>query len=108
GMVLFRDPHHARVIERNAQYLSRPGSADLGKRSLEGSRPGMSLYLHAALRLIGRAGYATLVDENVRKARRLAELIRERPDFELLMEPDSNLVLYRYRAIGAFRGAGPT
>jgi glutamate decarboxylase len=104
GMVLFRDPHHARVIEKHAHYLSRPGSADLGKRSLEGSRPGTALYLHAALRLIGCAGYARLVNDNIRKARRMAELIEERPDFELLMEPDSNVVLYRYRPAHGSRG----
>ncbi len=27
----------------------------------------------------------------------MAKLIQERPDFELLMQPDSNVVLYRYR-----------
>jgi glutamate decarboxylase len=105
GMVLFGDPHHAQVIEKTAHYLSRPGSADLGKRSLEGSRPGTSLYLHAALRLIGREGYATLVNDNIRKARRMAELIREMPDFELLMEPESNVVLYRYRPASGPRGS---
>ena len=36
GMVLFRDPLHARVIEKNAHYLSRPGSADLGKHPWKG------------------------------------------------------------------------
>lgn len=105
GMVLLRDPLHARVIEKNAHYLCRPGSPDLGKRSLEGSRPGTALYLHAALRLIGREGYAALVDHNIRKARRMAELIRKRPDFELLMQPDSNVVLYRYRPANGPRGS---
>src|SRR5262249_29661139 len=94
--VLFRQPQFARAIEKHAHYLSRPGSADLGKRSLEGSRPGTALYLHAALNIIGRDGYAALVNDSIRKVRYMADMICVRPEFELLMEPDSNVVLYRY------------
>jgi glutamate decarboxylase len=96
GLVLFRQPQFARAIEKHAHYLSRPGSADLGKRSLEGSRPGNVLYLHAALNIIGRDGYATLVDGSIHKVRHMAATICARPEFELLMEPDSNVILYRY------------
>jgi glutamate decarboxylase len=96
GLLLLRDPHAARAIEKQAHYLSRPGSADLGRRSLEGSRPGTSLFLHAGLHVIGREGYADLTEESVRKARCLADQIGDLPEFELLVEPDSNLVLYRY------------
>jgi glutamate decarboxylase len=96
GLVLFRQPQFARAIEKHAHYLSRPGSADLGKRSLEGSRPGTALYLHAALNIIGRDGYAALVNDSIRKVRYMADMICVRPEFELLMEPDSNVVLYRY------------
>jgi glutamate decarboxylase len=96
GLLLLRDPHAARAIEKQAHYLSRPGSADLGRRSLEGSRPGTALFLHAGLHVFGRAGYAALVEESLRKASWLADRIKDRPDFELLAESDSNLVLYRY------------
>jgi glutamate decarboxylase len=96
GLLLLRDPHAARAIEKRAHYLSRPGSADLGRRSLEGSRPGTSLFLHAGLHVFGREGYAALVEQSIRKARWLAERIEDLPDFELLAEPDSNVVLYRY------------
>jgi glutamate decarboxylase len=96
GLLLFRQPQFARAIEKHAHYLSRPGSADLGKRTLEGSRPGTALYLHAALNLIGRDGYAALVNDSIRKVRHLADTICVRPEFELLMEPDLNVILYRY------------
>jgi Pyridoxal-dependent decarboxylase conserved domain len=96
GLLLLRDPHAARAIEKQAHYLSRPGSADLGRRSLEGSRPGTALFLHAGLHVFGRAGYAALVEESIRKASWLADRIKDLPDFELLADPDSNLVLYRY------------
>src|SRR5262249_37385293 len=82
GLVLFRKPQFAKVIEKHAHYLSRPGSADLGLRSLEGSRPGTALYLHAALNVIGRQGYAALVNDSIRKVRLMADTICGRPEFE--------------------------
>lgn len=95
GMVLLRNPHLARVIERNAQYIIRANSLDLGKRALEGSRPAMVLYLHAALHLIGRQGYEVLIDENLRKTDYMAQHIRERSEFQLLTEPQMNILNYR-------------
>jgi glutamate decarboxylase len=96
GLLLLRDPHAARAIEKQAHYLSRPGSADLGRRALEGSRPGAALFLHAGLHIFGREGYAALVEENIAQARHLADRISDLPDFELLADPDSNIVLYRH------------
>jgi putative pyridoxal-dependent aspartate 1-decarboxylase len=96
GMVFLRDPELARGIEKHAQYTARAGSADLGQRSLEGSRPAMSLLLHAALELIGHRGYGFLIEEGMRKSRYLAEAVRAHPEFELLVEPRLNIVLYRY------------
>ena len=96
GMVLFKDPEQARVIEKQAAYIIRTGSPDLGRRALEGSRPGMALFLHAALHILGRRGYAHLIDEGMAKAAFMASLIRDRPELELLVEPHINIVNYRY------------
>ncbi|MBD2607325.1 putative pyridoxal-dependent aspartate 1-decarboxylase [Scytonema hofmannii FACHB-248] len=96
GMVFFRDPYLASSIEKHASYTMRKGSFDLGKRSLEGSRPGMALFLHAALKLIGLKGYEFLIDEGIRKTQYMAARISVMPEFELLAEPDTNLLIYRY------------
>ena len=96
GMVLLRDPHKACFIEKQARYIVRPGSHDLGKRSLEGSRPSMALFLHAALNIVGRKGYEFLIVESIRKAKYMADLLRTRPEFELLTEPEINILTYRY------------
>ncbi len=96
GMVFFRDPHLASSIEKQASYTMRKGSFDLGKRSLEGSRPGMALFLHAGLKLIGLSGYEFLIDEGIRKTQYMAARISAMPEFELLAEPDTNLLIYRY------------
>lgn len=96
GMVLLRGPHQAQAIEKQAPYIVRARSADLGRRTLEGSRPAMSIFLHAALSILGRDGYEALVDEGVRKTGYMARALAARPEFELLMEPQSNILLYRY------------
>ncbi len=96
GMVFMREPHLAASIEKNASYTMRKGSFDLGKRALEGSRPGMALFLHAGLHLIGLKGYEFLIDAGIEKTRYMAARINAMPEFELLSEPDINLLLYRY------------
>lgn len=96
GMVLFRDPMLAAGVEKHATYVLRRGSGDLGRRSLEGSRPAAAVHLHAALHLLGRRGYEYLVDEGVRKAAYMAACLRHHPEFELIAEPQLNLLLYRY------------
>jgi glutamate decarboxylase len=96
GLVFFRDPHIAAAIEKQASYTIRKGSFDLGKRALEGSRPGMALFLHAGLNLIGLKGYEFLIDEGIRKTQYMADCICTMSEFELLTEPETNLLLYRY------------
>ncbi|HEV7859193.1 MAG TPA: aminotransferase class V-fold PLP-dependent enzyme [Pyrinomonadaceae bacterium] len=96
GMLLLREPSTAKLIEMNSHYVIQNGSGDLGQRSLEGSRDGAALFLHAALHLIGAEGYGFLMEENLRKAQLLASMLKERAEFELLFEPETNIVLYRY------------
>lgn len=96
GMMLLRDPRAAKEIEKNAYYIVRPNSFDLGKRTIEGSRPNTSVMYHAALNIIGRRGYQFLIDEGIRKARYMADAIRARSEFELLVEPQINIVNYRF------------
>ncbi|MBE8964967.1 putative pyridoxal-dependent aspartate 1-decarboxylase [Nostocales cyanobacterium LEGE 12452] len=96
GMVFFHDPYLASSIEKHASYTMRKGSFDLGKRALEGSRPGMALFLHAALKLIGLKGYEFLIDEGIRKTQYMAARISVMPEFQLLADPDTNLLIYRY------------
>lgn len=96
SMLLLRDPSAAKTIEKQTRYMLQEGSGDLGKRSLEGSRPGAAMLVHAALHIIGAKGYEFLTDESIRKARLMAEMIRSRPEFELLVETETNILLYRY------------
>lgn len=96
SMLLLRDSRMANAIEKQTRYMLHEQSGDLGKRTLEGSRPASSLYLHAALHVMGGRGYEFIVDENIRKAAAMASAIRGRREFELLVAPETNIVLYRF------------
>ena len=96
GMVLFKDPTALSAIEHHANYILRHGSKDLGSHTLEGSRPGMALLVHAGLSIIGRKGYELLIDLGIERANSFAKLIRQHPDFELTNAPQLNILTYRY------------
>lgn len=96
GLVLFKDPAAADAIEHHAEYILRKGSKDLGSHTLEGSRPGMAMLVHACLRVIGRKGYEMLIDRSINKAHYFADLIKADDDFELISEPELCLLTYRY------------
>ncbi|TLM67224.1 MAG: putative pyridoxal-dependent aspartate 1-decarboxylase [Deltaproteobacteria bacterium] len=96
GMVVFRDPTALTAIEHHANYILRHGSKDLGSHTLEGSRPGKAMLVHAGLSIIGRKGYELLIDLGIERARSFAAMIRQHPDFELTSEPELNILTYRY------------
>jgi aspartate 1-decarboxylase len=96
GMVLFKDPEFAQAVAHHAEYILRRGSKDLGSQTLEGSRPGMAMLVHACLQIIGREGYEILINASLEKARHFAGLIEKHPDFELVTAPELCLLTYRY------------
>jgi len=96
GMVLFKDPTALSAIEHHAAYILRHGSKDLGSHTLEGSRPGKALLVHAGLSIIGRKGYELLIDLGIERARVFAGMIQEHADFELTSVPELNILTYRY------------
>jgi glutamate decarboxylase len=96
GMVVFKDPTALAAIEHHAAYILRHGSKDLGSHTLEGSRPGMAMLVHAGLSIIGRKGYELLIDMGIERAQTFAAMIRQHPDFELTSEPELNILTYRY------------
>ncbi len=96
GMVVFKDVQALTAVEHHANYVIRKGSRDIGKHTLEGTRPGMAMLVHSALRIIGRRGYELLIDHGIGKAGQFAKMIHNGPEFELVTEPELNLLTYRY------------
>ncbi|NNC99586.1 MAG: putative pyridoxal-dependent aspartate 1-decarboxylase [Gammaproteobacteria bacterium] len=96
GMVVFKNPTMLGAVEHHAEYILRAGSKDLGQYSIEGSRPGMAMLVHAAFHIIGRKGYEIIIDHNVNMTMRFAKMLSEHPDFELMAQPELNILNYRY------------
>jgi putative pyridoxal-dependent aspartate 1-decarboxylase len=96
GMVVFKDVQALSAIENHANYVIRKGSRDIGKHTLEGTRTGMAMLVHSALRIIGRRGYELLIDLGIDKAAQFALMIESAPDFEIVSAPVLNLLTYRY------------
>jgi glutamate decarboxylase len=96
GIVVFRDPKTLASVEHHAEYIIRKGSKDLGSHTVEGSRPGMAILVHSGLHIIGRQGYELLIDQGIEKAQAFAQMIRHSEDFELVSEPELNILTYRY------------
>jgi aromatic-L-amino-acid decarboxylase len=74
-------------------------------RTLEYSRPLSALKLWLAFRVHGAQAIAAAIERNLRQARLLAELIREDPRLELLVEPQLSAVCFRHRPPGHITAA---
>jgi len=96
GLLFFKDPSLSRAVRKTAGYIIRAESHDLGKFTLEGSRPANAVYLHSNLQILGVNGYRILVDRSARMTQYMADIVRAASDFELLVDPpQSNILLYR-------------
>ena len=95
GMVYFKDPTLMDGVIYHANYVNRPGSVDLGIKSPSGSREANSLILDSALKIMGSRGYALLIDHGIETARKFADEIEKRPDFQLVTPPELNILTYR-------------
>ena len=95
GMVYFKDPMILDAIEYHAGYVNRPGSVDLGRKSLSGSREASSLILDSTLKIMGTQGYALLIEHGIEIARQFAAEIQGRPLFEMITQPELNILTYR-------------
>ena len=95
GMVYFKNPEIMNAVSYHAKYVNRPGSVDLGIKSLAGSREANSLILDSALKIMGTKGYSLLIDHSIETAKKFAAEIIKRPFFQLVTPPELNILTYR-------------
>jgi L-2,4-diaminobutyrate decarboxylase len=100
-MVLFRDGRHSyQTFRQEATYLfdGRPEEEwyNAGNRTVECTRPAMSVRLHTALRVHGIGVFREYVTRCFDLGLRFGELIEAANDFELAVVPQSNIVCFRY------------
>lgn len=96
GLCFLRDPNQIHSVQKTANYIIRKDSYDLGKFTMEGSRPAVSLFLHANLEIMGVKGYAALVDRSIRHVQYMVEALNATGQFEEALSPMTNILLYRY------------
>jgi len=102
--VLFRNGRDSyATFAQQASYLwSEEGQGNagewfnLGKRTLECSKPMLGFPLYSMLSSHGTALFAEYVTGVYDLARQFAEQIKATADFALAVEPDSNIVCFRY------------
>ncbi|AEE49224.1 pyridoxal phosphate-dependent decarboxylase family protein [Haliscomenobacter hydrossis] len=86
------------TFQQRAQYLWNSSEADWynpGKRTFECTKYMMSLKIFVLLRLYGEAGFAAAVERLYDLGQKFAAMISTRPDFELAMPPECNIVCFR-------------
>lgn len=105
--VLYKDGDRAyEAFAQQASYLFAGGDPrekwyELGTRTLECTKRAMAIEVWTALRVHGEPFFAAVIDRQRFLARSLAQKVAASPDFELAIEPESNIVCYRFRPAGA-------
>ena len=95
SICLFKDPHQLNHNSTEANYQASAASFDFGRVTLEGSKPGLSLCLHASLKILGKKGYELLLERGIDLAQTLAAQVKATDGLELISH-HINMVNYRY------------
>ena len=95
GILLVRDGTTLRhAFGHDASYMVDAEENPV-ERTLEYSRPFRALKLWAAFRAHGASAFRAALEENIRLARCLADLVRTQPDLEVVVEPQLSTVPFR-------------
>ena len=99
--LFFRQPRDAyRTFQQRADYLFQEDFADdwsnIAKRSFECTKRMLSLRVYILLSTYGPELFRDYVRTVGELGRQLAERVRHSPDLELFMEPDINIVCFRF------------
>jgi L-2,4-diaminobutyrate decarboxylase len=89
------------TFRQQASYLMAGDDAPWyqpASRNFETTKPALVLPLYATLRTLGEAFLCRHVEYAYDLARAFAQEIERRPEFELLVRPESNIVCFRRRA----------
>jgi glutamate/tyrosine decarboxylase-like PLP-dependent enzyme len=108
GLAFVRDPVAYRAaMARSAAYLQRSVTdRDNYEWTPEFSRRARGFSVYAALRSLGRAGIAALVEHCCAHARLFAELLAKAPGVQVVNEVVLNQALVRFEGPGATGGQG--
>lgn len=109
GAAIVKDRANFAPLRFHADYLNsedreRDGFPDLVTHSLATSRRWDSLKMWISLRTAGQERMGEMVEQLARLAKTAADILGERPGFEILHEPEFGCVVFRYLAGGDASG----
>jgi glutamate decarboxylase len=96
GMVFFRKGTESKALMHNSNYIIRPDSIDLGRFSVEGSRPFAALKPWATIKIFGRQGFKQIFDHAFKLTSVLRGLVEMHPNFEAMNHPELFIFNYRF------------
>jgi len=96
GLILFRNEKDLNTIRHSSKYIIRRNSVDMGRFTIEGSRPFAALKPWASLKIIGREGYGILMKQAQKATENLLGIINRCGNFEALNDPDLFILTYRF------------
>ena len=96
GLILFRNEKDLNAIRHSSKYIIRRNSVDMGRFTVEGSRPFAALKPWASLKIIGREGYGILMKQARKATENLLSMIQHCGNFEALNDPDLFILTYRF------------
>ncbi len=96
GLVLFRNEKDLHYLMQTSNYIIRRNSVDMGRFTIEGSRPFASLKPWASLKIIGRDGYKLLFKSARENTDSFKNILDGCGNFETLNVPELFIVNYRF------------
>lgn len=101
--VIYRQHEHAYyTFEQEAHYLFTEQEDhewyNIGKRTFECTKYLMGLRFYVLYRYYGKQLFSDYINQVYSRAKQAAQIINNHDDFELLLQPSSNIICFRYYA----------
>ncbi len=100
GLIFKRSEDAYKTFQQQAQYLWDSQHSkewyNSGKRTFECTKSMMAIKTYSILKMYGEEVFAQNVDRLYAMASVFAKMIAQRPDFELALLPEANIVNFRY------------
>jgi glutamate decarboxylase len=96
GLILFNNEKDLNTIRHSSHYIIRKNSVDIGRFTIEGSRPFACLKPWAALKIISRKGYGLLLGHALKSTNHMKKILDSCGNFESLNYPELFILIYRF------------
>jgi L-2,4-diaminobutyrate decarboxylase len=100
-LVMFKNGESSfETFAQKASYLFQKSNTDLwynsAIRTIECTKSALGIIAYTALKYYGNSYYSQYIDSRYDLARTFSEMIKSDDQFELAVEPESNIVCFRY------------